>query len=276
MEERPERNSLFERPDIFGAMNHYVLLFFGMSCLLGSIFLQQIFMLLDLTLTGISVASLVGIVLPIYLLTHPFESGFRKQMRLQAPGTAMLLRVVVATLAIVVVIDYVYLISQRFFPVPEGYLDNLAELAPDGPGSFVLLFAGICIAVPIAEELLFRGLFQQVFERNMGPVLALLLTGMFFGVAHFSTHLLVSVTLFGIFLSFLYYSTRTITYSIVAHALFNTVSFLQLSVMDEEHLMDPPFYTEQPWMFVASLVILVWLCVGIKKGSFRSGSSLPE
>lgn len=272
MEERPERNSLFESSDIFGATNHYVLLFFGMTCLLGSIFLQQIFMFLNLTLAGISVASLMGIVLPVYLITRPFERGFRKQMRLHTPCAAMLTRVILATVLIVVVIDYIYLFSQHFFPIPERYLDNLLELKPGGPGSFILLFAGLCIAVPIAEEVLFRGLFQQVFERNMGAVLALTLTGLLFGVAHFSSHLLLSVTLFGMFLSFIYYATGNITYPIVAHGLFNAVSFLQLAVMEEEHLMDPPFYTEQPWMFVVSLVIVIWLCVGIRKGGFRSGS----
>lgn len=274
MEDRPERNSLFDSPDIFGAVNHYVLLFFGMSCLLGSIFLQQIFMFINLTLIGISIASFGGIVLPIYLLTRPFAHDFRRQMRIHMPGAAMLVRVIIATVLIVVVIDFFYLLSQHLFPVPEEYMENLKELKPTGPGSFVLLLAGLCVIVPAAEEILFRGLFQQVFERNMGAVLAFCLTGILFGAAHFSAHLLVSVTLFGLFLSYLFYATGNLVYPIVAHGVFNLVSFLQLLSMDEESLMEPPFYTHQPWMFVTSLVIVIWLCVAIKKGSVRSGRPL--
>jgi membrane protease YdiL (CAAX protease family) len=167
-----------------------------------------------------------------------------------------------------------YLFSQHFFPIPDNYIENMLALKPGGPGSFVLLFVGICVIVPFAEEILFRGIFQQVFNRNMGPVLALLLTGLFFGVAHFSTHLLLSVTLFGIFLSYIFYATGSVTYPIIAHGLFNTVSFFQLLLLEEERLAEPPFYTRHPWMFVASLIIVVWLCAGIKKGSFRSGSPL--
>ncbi len=267
MQAQPERNSHFDGPDMFGAVNHYFLLFFGTSCLLSSIYLQQLFIMAKIPLVGISVSSLFGIVLPLFLFTRRFPAGFRRQVRLLAPGAAMLSRIVVASVLIVVVIDYLYLFSQHVFPVPETYLENLLELKPRGAGTFIFACAGLCLFVPFAEELLFRGVFQQVFARNMGGTLALLLTGMLFGAAHFSVHLLVSVTVFGIFLSYLFHATGNVTYTIVAHGIFNSISFAQLLAMKEDTLSQPPFYTRHPWMLAVSLFILVMLCIEIKKGA---------
>jgi membrane protease YdiL (CAAX protease family) len=267
MQDQSERNSHFDSPDMFGAMNHYFLLFFGTSCLVCSIFMQQLFVVAKLPLVGISASSLLGIVLPLFLFTSRFPAGFRRQMRLFAPQPAMLSRVIVAGVVVVVVIDYLYLFSQLVFPVPEDYLTNLLALKPRGAGSFIFSFAGLCLMVPLAEELLFRGVFQQILARNMSGTLAFLLAGMLFGVAHFSTHLLLCVTAFGIFLSYIFYATGNVTYTIIAHAIFNAISFAQLAAMQEDALSQPPFYTRHPWMLAVSLLILVWMCVGIKKGA---------
>jgi len=267
MDEHPRRNLEFEARNIFSAANHYLILLFGMSCLAASILLQIIFFIAGQFRIGIPVSDLLGIVLPVYLLTRRFPDGFARQLKLRLPEARMLLRVVLAGLVAVVVTDYIYIFSMHFIPAPESYTENLAALKPEGPGMFIITFLGICLIAPFAEELLFRGLVQQVFSFNMHPVSAFVLAGVLFGAAHWSAHLLVTVAVFGIFLGYIFHVTDNLIYPVIAHGIFNAVSFMELAFGSKEFLADPPFYTQHLWIFFASLIVLLLLLKNMKKGA---------
>lgn len=264
MEERPEGNYELNRPDIFEVSNHYFLLFFCLSCIFSSVFLQQIFVMLQQTKLGMSIAPTAGIILPIFLITRRFR-GFRNQVKLRRPSVRLMLHVVLASLCAVVIVDNLYVISQLFLPPPSEYIEGLKAIRPDGPVSFLVTCVGLCIVVPIAEELVFRGMIQQVFAANMGGILALVLAGVFFGAIHLNAHLLLSMTFFGAFLGFLFYATRNLTYSILAHAVLNSIAFLQLSASTEEDLSVAPFYVRQLWYMGAAALLLAVLLWQIKK-----------
>lgn len=53
------------------------------------------------------------------------------------------------------------------------------------PWSSLLGVLGAAIAVPIIEELFFRGFFLGILLRNLRPILATLLTSAFFAIVHF-------------------------------------------------------------------------------------------
>ena len=61
-------------------------------------------------------------------------------------------------------------------------------------------------------------------------------------------------------------------YTAAAHAIFNTVSFLQLAFMPQELWDEPPFYTRHFWILVAAGVMLGFLLAGMKKGAHRAGA----
>jgi hypothetical protein len=174
--------------------------------------------------------------------------------------------VVMATLATVIIVDHVYLISQRFSPVPEYYTDSLRDLKPHDAWTFTLTFLGLCVLVPLAEEMAFRGVIQQIFSRNMGPVLGFLLAGLAFGAVHLNAHLLVSISFFGVFLGFVYYATGNLAYTIVAHSLFNAVALAQLTAMPLDAPYEIPFYLRDVRFFVVALVLLVYFTFKIKQG----------
>jgi len=266
MDPRDERNTDLEPVDIFTVVNNYFLLFFSASCVLASLYLQQMFMMIHQYRIGISVSAILGIILPIYLLTRRFATGFRRQLRLARPRLWPLVTIVLATLATVVIVDHIYLISQRFSPVPEYYTDSLRDLKPHDVWSFVLTFIGLCMMVPLAEEMVFRGVIQQIFSRNMGPVLGFLLAGLTFGAVHLNAHLLVSISFFGVFLGFVYYATGNLTYTIAAHSLFNGVALAQLTAMPVDAPYDLPFYMRDVRWFVVALVLLVFFIFKIKQG----------
>lgn len=265
MDEPPRSNLHLQQVDVFNAVNNYVLLFFCGSCVLASMYLQQVFYLMHQYRVGISVSAILGIILPVWLLTRRFAEGARRQLRLARPRVGAIIFVILATLAAVVIVDQIYLITQHFSPVPDEYAESIRELRPTGAGTFIITFLGLCLMVPLAEEMIFRGVIQQVFTRNMGGVLGFVLAGLTFGAVHLNAHLLISISFFGVFLGFIYYATGNLTYTIIAHSLFNTVALTQLTFTPTVD-SDLPFYLRDVRIFVFSLVVLIYLLYKIKQG----------
>ena len=214
--------------DLFAVVNNYFLLFFCFSCVLSSMFIQQLFITVNQYRMGIGFSAVFGIMLPVFLLTRKFPGGFTAQVRLSKPRLHRLILVIVAALAAVVLVDQIYVINQRFYPVPQEYADQIRELKPDGAFEFVVTLLGLCLIVPVSEEIVFRGMIQRIFSRNMGPVVGVLLAGALFGAVHLNAHLLISITVFGWFLGFLFEATGNLLYPMVAHAIFNGVALAQL------------------------------------------------
>jgi membrane protease YdiL (CAAX protease family) len=269
MDER-EKSNTSRATDIFSAVNNYFLLFFCASCVLSSIYIQQLFFLVGQYRVGIGVSSIFGIILPAFLLTRKFPAGFRGQLRIARPRTHRLILVIVAALAAVVLVDEIYVINQRFSPVPEDYADAIRELKPDGGLAFAITLLGLCLLVPVAEEIVFRGLIQRIFTRNMGGVIGVALAGAVFGAVHLNAHLLISITVFGWFLGFLYHATGNLTYPIVAHAIFNAVALTQLMTDETVEGGNLPVYLRDVWVVVAALVFIVFLIAKIREGGSES------
>lgn len=266
MEEHPEGNYDFGTPTIFSVLNNYYLLFFSVTCLLASVFTQQLFYLIDQLRLGICVAPLLGIILPVYLITRRFPSGFKSQIRIKPLRPTTTAAVIVATLAVVVIVDSIYVYSQEFLPAPTDYIEGLKELKPTGTLAVAVTFVGLCILVPLGEEIIFRGIIQRVFCRNMHVAFAVALAGLVFGVIHLTPQLLLSMVFFGVFLGYIFYVTSNLTYSILAHALLNTTAFVQLVFSTEEQLVAMPMYVRNPLIVGASLVVLALMLAAIKKG----------
>jgi len=277
MDENAQSKTDVKSQDMFTLVNNYFLLFFCASCMISSMYVQQLFFVLNQYRTGIGVSAALGIIVPVYLLSRRFGSGFREQLRIAQPRAPQAVYVLLATLCAVAVVDQIYLISQQFMPAPDYYAETLKDLKPTGGWTFALTFAGLCVLVPFAEELVFRGYVQQIFSRNMGPVAGFLLAGTLFGASHLNAHLLVSITFFGVFLGFIFYATGNLTYTIISHSLFNTVALLQLTSSagpDEETTI--PFYLRDDRILVIALVLLVYFLFKLKQGGAETDPPWEE
>lgn len=264
--ENQDRSNTSTPHDVFTAVNNYFLLFFCASCVLSSMYIQQLFLVAGQNRLGIGVSALVGLLLPAYLLLRRFPIGLRGQLRIARPRVHRMILVVVATAAAVVMVDQIYVVNQRFSPVPDSYAEAIRDLRPTTPSQFAVTFAGLCLLVPFAEEIIFRGLIQQVFARNMGAVLAVFLAGATFGAVHLNAHLLISITAFGFFLGYIYHVTGNLTYTIVAHALFNMVAFAQLAFQSDVEASTLPIYVSDVRIVVGALVVFVFLLFKTKEG----------
>jgi membrane protease YdiL (CAAX protease family) len=102
--------------------------------------------------------------------------------------------------------------------------------AAHGAWQITLLFLFLSIGAPIIEELFFRGLLLRSLDRRFGPAIAVGGSAVIFGVAHFQLLQLPALILFGLVLGLLAQRTGRLGPGIVAHATFNAVTVISLTL----------------------------------------------
>jgi membrane protease YdiL (CAAX protease family) len=137
-----------------------------------------------------------------------------------------------------VVLRLLYLPLEHVIPHLDNKLSQPAKHLTAGfPGSDLTLIAVLTVViVPVVEELFFRGLILRalvrVFERAgpaIGPTLAVVTTGIVFGLAHFEALQLLGLAAFGVILSVMAYRFKRLGPSIFAHATFNLLAILSVA-----------------------------------------------
>ncbi|WP_460577619.1 lysostaphin resistance A-like protein [Hymenobacter coalescens] len=83
----------------------------------------------------------------------------------------------------------------------------------------------ICVAAPVLEELLFRGVMLPGLERNYGSGKAILQSSLLFGLFHLNPAQAVSAFLLGLLAGWVYVRTRSLAACIWLHFLNNAVAF---------------------------------------------------
>jgi membrane protease YdiL (CAAX protease family) len=128
--------------------------------------------------------------------------------------------------------QHVHDFSQRF-DAPNQRLTGGSH----GTGYTVIAILTI-VGAPFFEELFFRGVLLRSLARLfgrvggwVGPTLAIVVTGVLFGLAHAESLQLLGLATFGIILSFVSYRTGRLGMNMVAHATFNLVAVVASVVM---------------------------------------------
>jgi len=101
-------------------------------------------------------------------------------------------------------------------------------LASMGPGSAVLFLVVVGVAVPVLEEIFFRGCLLTAFQNRWGPRVALFSSALCFGLLHLNPVLLPLYFLLGILTGLLYQRRRSLWAPIVFHSLNNLTSLAVL------------------------------------------------
>lgn len=124
-----------------------------------------------------------------------------------------------AVLPVVVVAAQQVLSLLEFLHLPNSKDENFIELSRN---LGVALLVG-AVAVPLLEELLFRGVILSGLLRSQRPWVAIGQSALLFGLIHFNPAQSVSTALVGLLLGWLYYRTRSLGLCIALHALNNGI-----------------------------------------------------
>ena len=103
--------------------------------------------------------------------------------------------------------------------VPDGW--DASRAAP-----FVANFLVIAIVAPFVEELTYRGLGFAAVASAYGPVTAIVVTSLAFGLAHGLVVALPVLTIFGAILAWLRFKTKSIYPTVILHGLFNGAALI--------------------------------------------------
>jgi len=113
-----------------------------------------------------------------------------------------------------------YTLGERMPPDPVGGLSE----AESGWWGLVLALVSACVAAPVAEEILYRGvLFRTMANRLRVPPAILLSAAVFAGVHFYNPYGLVSVGIFGAACALCYAATGRLATAILLHGLYNFV-----------------------------------------------------
>ena len=89
----------------------------------------------------------------------------------------------------------------------------------------LVTFIRVCLLVPVVEEILIRGCILKTLHIEYGAYFALLFSAVLFAVLHFNFVQTLSAFICGLLLGLLYIKTGSLFSCILAHSLYNTISY---------------------------------------------------
>lgn len=118
---------------------------------------------------------------------------------------------------------------KSFFSTLDKYNDMVEEsyikiIKSDHLFDYASIVLSIAIVPAFCEEFLFRGFVQSSFEQRMRPILAIILTGVLFGIFHFNPYALLPLIALGTYFSYLAYVTQSIFIPVILHFLNNFIT----------------------------------------------------
>ncbi len=94
-------------------------------------------------------------------------------------------------------------------------------------GRMLLQIAASCLIVPIAEELLFRGIVLKRASALVGERLGIVFSAILFGVIHMNLVQFLYASLLGILLALLVQKTKRVSVAVIGHAAANFIAILR-------------------------------------------------
>jgi len=256
-------------PDELGARvnNWMLLLFAGVSLLVYQFLAASILLAWEepwsLAL-GIVAGVVLGILLPFRSLARKLELGFRRQFLFAGFNLWTGFLVVAATLSLIPALEVLTEPVARYFPPSSEYFRFVGMMRPDSLWEGLLVFTAVAIAVPIGEELLFRGLIQRLLFRHARPALAILLAGLLFGAIHplFSAP---AVAVLGFWFGLVMLWGGNLWYPILAHGVWNlaNLSILLSNPVDDMQQAMPSPFENAPILWLTLSLLLFGFFAGI-------------
>ena len=222
------------------------------------------------------------------VITIPVMYLYLKLIRLKSEpkymneklNTAQIVFSVVCALGVSGVVNIYFLtvaaIAEKLTPVADEIqkyseaVDRYSDIAAVDIPVFdhILNFIGVCILVPVVEELTFRAGVLQTLLKRFRPTVSVLLSAAIFGALHMRSVQIGYAFIAGILLGWIYIYTKSIRSTIIMHMIFNALgsgitTFLQSGMFGDMKAVVEAFtvYTAL-WEFafiIPSIVCFIFL-----------------
>lgn len=165
---------------------------------------------------GFSIPFLIAIVILLMIQKHEFDATFSSLFG------KFDMQVVPYLLLFVLGFGYVAQFVTELIPMPtwvKTYFDDLFQVN-------FWTFLSVCIAAPLLEEILCRGILLRSFLINYSVKKALFWSAFFFAVLHLNPWQAIPAFGLGYFMAWLFYKTNSLIPAILVHFLNNFISYV--------------------------------------------------
>ena len=209
--------------------------------------------------------AVAGVLVPLLLVMRSHGLSMSRDLGLDNPGAGVLVAAAAVAVAGLVPTSLLAELSLRMHPVDPTWVLLFQENLPHTPVAYVTAFVAVVVAAPLAEEIIFRGLLHRLASRLWGPIAAIILSSLVFGIIHSEPWFLLGLVGVGVMLAVVYEATRSVTACWVTHAVHNAVS-MGLMITSEEIVSEPGPITLQDWSWCAiSLLALFGLLQWLRR-----------
>lgn len=195
------------------------LCYFALEILLGSA--DETYMLRQLVGDAVT----IPVILKFYMADQNIRDTVygKKKFRFSSEQAINIAVTVVSVAALGIAVNNIIAMTS-LIQASEGFQTaNQAFFA----GTAVYEFLGSCFLIPIAEELLFRGVVYQRLKLMLGVAPAIICSALIFGLVHANLVQFLYAAVLGCLLAFLYEKTGFFYVPVLGHIAANTVSVVR-------------------------------------------------
>jgi membrane protease YdiL (CAAX protease family) len=130
-------------------------------------------------------------------------------------------------------------LNSQWIEPDQLFLEAMDKLQPAGWADWASLVLVAVILVPLAEELLFRGVLQESAQRALGAMPAAIVVGLIFAAAHFEPWYLIPLSVIGIVLGLARLATGSVIATAIVHGSYNLGALLIAELGSTEGAASP-------------------------------------
>ncbi len=174
--------------------------------------------------------------------------------RLNPVPVSLIAAAVVLTIGLVPLTDALDRLIEVWIPMPKD-MEEMLKLSFDfhNPLFFYVAFFSATLFAGTFEEMLFRGFFQGVWERNFSAGWAIGISATLFALVHLNPWWLVQILILGILLGYIAFRSQSVIPGIFVHVLNNMIALFFLNLPEKG----------KNWYAVDGTVRWYWLALGI-------------
>jgi len=160
----------------------------------------------------------LALLLPtIFLIRRWHTSRVRQYVRLKGAPIFEIILAVAGIILILPIGSYITNTLQQSYHFNSDMQEMIEKVfTAHSLPEFIFLVFVVAVTPAICEEFFFRGYIQRTFERSMG-VNSIVFVGVIFGLFHFEPLGLITLSLIGIWLGYIYYRSKSLLPNMAAH-----------------------------------------------------------
>lgn len=230
-------------------------------------------------------ASLGMFVFPAFACAYLFSDNYKEYLSFKkgTPGSVFLLTIIGGVI-LLPFINFTYMLNQQMiFPEwlsgVEEWMRTMDErntkaieqmLYAENIGAFIMNLIVIAVLAGIGEELIFRGVGQNIVQRIFNnPHLTIWIVAFIFSAIHLQFYGFLPRFILGAYLGYLLYFTKNIWIPILAHFVNNAISVISFYIyqdnLEQMEEMDALGWGDTWWLAFVSVILFGFVLMQIKK-----------